>query len=176
MEPQTYLNRLMTKIFGRDMLLMMEDTVYIMKRQEHSEIYRPKVEELRERYKGGFIMGGSFGLGLLFSLRRYFPSQFGTFSLNRTIIELLVLGGSLVGSTLSVVMGGAKTVHLIKKDYILEADPDIYTHMAHIRDRYEISEESQVRFALSTEEYEQWQKYRHQFLPENKPVFSAELS
>ena len=80
------------------------------------------MQDLRDRYKNSLIMGGSFGLALLFSIRRYFPSVFGTFNANRTIIELIILGGSLIGSTLSVVMGGAKFVHFIKKDYILKAD------------------------------------------------------
>ena len=96
-------------------------------------------------------MGGSFGLALLFSLRRYFPSQFGSFSLNRVLIELVVLGGTLFGSTLSVVMGGAKVVHTLKKDYIIKADTDLYSYMSAMNQKYDVSEESQVRFALSTE-------------------------
>lgn len=71
-------------------------------------------------------MGGSFGLALLFSLRRYFPATFNQFSLNRLLIETTLLGGALVGSTISVVVGGSKLVHHMKKDYIIKADPDIY--------------------------------------------------
>jgi uncharacterized membrane protein len=77
-------------------------------------------------------MGGSFGLALLFSMRRYFPEKFSKFSVNRTIIELTILGGTLMASTVSVVLGGSKIVHNIKKDYIIQADPDYYRHMAHI--------------------------------------------
>ena len=107
-------------------------------------------------------MGGSFGLALLFSLRRYFPSTFGTFSLNRTLIELVVLGGTLIGSTLSVVMGGAKVVHGLKKTYIVEADPDVYGYMGQINDKYGLDEVSQVRFVLSKIEFSEWEKYRQQ--------------
>lgn len=85
-------------------------------------------------------MGGSFGLALLFSLRRYFPSSFNQFSLNRAIIELLLLGGSLFGSTLAVMMGGAKLVHSLKKEYMIKADPDFYNYMESITEKYLINE------------------------------------
>ena len=98
-------------------------------------------------------MGGSFGLALLFSLRRYFPSTFGTFSMNRLLIELTILGGSLIGSTLSVVMGSAKVVHYLKKEYVVEADRDVYSYMDEIDRKYHLNEEDQVRYLLSNEEY-----------------------
>ena len=85
-------------------------------------------------------MGGSFGLALLFSMRRYFPDKFSTFSLNRTVVEITLLGGSLIASTLSVVFGGSKVVHNIKKDYIIRADEDCYRYMSYITDRYRIPE------------------------------------
>ena len=95
-------------------------------------------------------MGGAFGLALLFSLRRYFPDKFGTFSMGRAIIEVTLLGGTLIASTLSVVFGGSKLVHNIKKDYIIQADQDCYGYMAEISKKYHIPEESQVRFSLSS--------------------------
>lgn len=71
-------------------------------------------------------------MALLLSLRRYFPSSFSQFTLNRALIELLLLGGSLFGSTMAVVMGGAKLVHSLKKEYMLKADADYYRHMEEI--------------------------------------------
>lgn len=129
---------LLSKVFGIDVLLVMEDTAYVLKRKEHPEEYRKHMEDFRERFRNGFIMGGSFGLALLFSLRRYFPGQFNTFTLNRAIVELTLLGGCLAASTLSVVFGGSKLVHSIKKDYILGADPDYYQHMAEVSLKYRI--------------------------------------
>ena len=43
---------------------------------------------------------------------------------------MVVLGGSLIGSTLAVVMGGANVVHTAKKDYVLKADQDIYRYIS----------------------------------------------
>jgi hypothetical protein len=48
--------------------------------------------------------------------------------------------GTLAGSTLSVIFGGAKLVHAIKKDYIIKADPDFYQHMGKVNARYLVSE------------------------------------
>ena len=104
-------HQILRKVFGLDIALMLADTKYIMMREDHQEEYRSHVEDLRERYKNSFIMGGSFGLALLFSLRRYFPSYFGTFSLNRTLIEVFILGGCLIASNISVMIGSAKLVH-----------------------------------------------------------------
>lgn len=87
------------------------------------------MEDFKKRYKNSMIMGGSFGMALLLSLRRYFPSNFSQFTINRVLIELLLLGGSLFGSTTAVMMGGAKLVHSIKKEYMIKADPDFYSHM-----------------------------------------------
>ena len=83
-------------------------------------------------------MGGSFGLALLFSLRRYFPSYFAQFSLNRVLIEITILGGTLMGSTLSVILGGAKIVHELKRNYIIKADVDYYRQMNVISERYQL--------------------------------------
>jgi hypothetical protein len=107
------------------------------------------MNSMRTNYKNSLIMGGSFGLALLLSLRRYLPGQFSQPSLNRAIVESLILGGSLLGSMISVVMGGTKIVHAIKKDYILKADPDIYNHMRTLATRYSLSEDSQIRMVLS---------------------------
>ena len=98
------------------------------------------IQDLRERYRNSTIMGGSFGLALLFSMRRYFPDKFSKFSLNRAVIELTILGGTLIGSTISVVLGGSKIVHSIKKEYIIQADPDYYKHMADVTNKYSIPE------------------------------------
>ena len=38
-----YVLKIMTKIFGIDMLLLMEDTVYIMKREEHAPEFQEKI-------------------------------------------------------------------------------------------------------------------------------------
>lgn len=137
-------NNIITKYFvkwiGIDLILMMEDTVYMIKRQNHAEEYSEKMEDLKKRYKNSMIMGGSFGLALLLSIRRYFPSNFSQFSLNRAIIELLLLGGSLFGSTMAVMMGGAKVVHSLKKEYMIKADPDFYSYMESISEKYRINE------------------------------------
>jgi hypothetical protein len=74
-------------------------------------------------------MGGSFGMAFILSLRRYFPALFSGFSINRLLIESTIIGGALFGSTVSVVLGGSKFVHNLKKDYILKADPDIYKYL-----------------------------------------------
>lgn len=61
------------------------------------------------------IAGGAFGLALTFSMRRYFPGTFSTLSVNRLLIESIILGGSLFGSTLSVMLGNSKFIHALKK-------------------------------------------------------------
>mgnify|MGYP000934342494 CR=1 FL=1 len=104
---------------------------------------------MRDNYRNSLIMGGAFGLALLLSLRRYLPGQFSQPSLNRAIVESLVLGGCLVGSMVSVVMGSYKIVYAIKKDYILTADSDMYHYMRTMATRYSLAEDSQVRLVLS---------------------------
>ena len=52
----------------------------------------------------------------------------------------MIIAGTLVGSTLSVVFGGAKLIHAIKKDYIIKADPDFYNHMHKLKERYSVDE------------------------------------
>jgi hypothetical protein len=37
MTPEEYFNNFLTKLFGVDMLLVMEDTAYMLKREEHPE-------------------------------------------------------------------------------------------------------------------------------------------
>ncbi len=72
------------------------------------------------------IAGGAFGLALIFSLRRYFPGQMSGWSVNRLLIESTVVGGSLFGSSISVMLGATKFVHAVKKDHVLQADPQVY--------------------------------------------------
>ena len=84
------------------------------------------------------IAGGAFGMALTLSLRRYFPALFSSLSINRLLIELFVIGGSLFGSTISVVIGASPFIHAIKKAYILEADRDIYQYMRDMRNKYEV--------------------------------------
>ena len=38
-----YVSKAMTKIFGIDLLLLMEDTVYVMKRENHSPDFQDKI-------------------------------------------------------------------------------------------------------------------------------------
>lgn len=61
-----------------------------------------------------------------------------------------LLGGSLIFSTLSVIFGGAKVVHNMKKDYIIKADEDIYRYMGEFYRKYKVTEETQVRYLLSS--------------------------
>lgn len=141
--------RALSKIFGVDLMLMFEDSVYVMMRKEHKEDFQKSVVTMRDNYRNSLIMGGAFGLALLLSLRRYLPGQFSQPSLNRAIVESLVLGGCLVGSMVSVVMGSYKIVYAIKKDYILTADSDMYHYMRTMATRYSLAEDSQVRLVLS---------------------------
>lgn len=115
------------------------------------------------------IAGGSFGLALIFSLRRYFPAVFSGFTINRLLIESFVIGGSLFGSTVSVLLGGSKFIHNVKKDYIIKADPGIYDYMRTFHSKYHVEEETQVRYLLSTEEFNEWKKIR------SSPAFFQEL-
>lgn len=84
------------------------------------------------------IAGGAFGLALIFSLRRYFPGQFSSLSVNRFLIESFILGGSCFGSSISVMLGASKFVHYLKKDYVLKADKDVYRYMDEIRQKYQV--------------------------------------
>ena len=76
-------------------------------------------------------------MALTLSLRRYFPALFSSLSVNRLLIELLVIGGSLFGSTISVVIGASPFIHALKKGYILEADSDIYQYMRNMKNKYD---------------------------------------
>ena len=58
-----------------------------------------------------------------------------------------------MSSTISVVFGGAKLVHGMKKECIIKAYLEYYKHMSMINQRYNVDEETQVRYALSTEEF-----------------------
>lgn len=158
------IGRFMVKIFSLDVLFLMEDSLYVMKREDHWEENKEKVAELRERFKNSMIAGGAFGLALIFSLRRYFPGQFSSLSVNRFLIESLILGGSCFGSSFSVILGASKFVHYLKKDYVLKADKDVYRYMDDIRQKYQVDEDAQVRYLLSTEEFAEWKKYRHQMI------------
>jgi len=97
------------------------------------------IGDLKDRYKNSMIAGGAFGFALVLSLRRYFPATFTGFTVNRFLIESLIIGGSLFGSTMSVILGGSKFIHHVKKDYILKADPDIYKQMDLFYRRYRVS-------------------------------------
>ncbi len=127
------LGKFMLKILKPDIILLMEDSIYIMKREDHWSEYQAKVGEFKERFKNSMIAGGAFGLALIFSLRRYFPGHFSGFSANRLLIESTVLAGSFFGSSISVMLGASKFIHLMKKDYIIGADKGIYMHMRNIK-------------------------------------------
>jgi hypothetical protein len=76
----------MLKIFSLDVIFLMEDSLYIMKREDHWEENKEKVAELRDRFRNSMIAGGAFGMALIFSLRRYFPGSFSSLSVNRFLI------------------------------------------------------------------------------------------
>jgi hypothetical protein len=130
------LSRALLKVVGFDLVFLMEDSLYVMKREEHWQEYNQNVVDLRERFRNSMIAGGAFGLALIFSLRRYFPGQFTGFSVNRLLIELTILSGSFFGSSISVLLGASKFVHAIKKDYVLKADPDAYNYLQYFKHKY----------------------------------------
>ena len=74
-------------------------------------------------------------------------------NVNKFILEMLILTGSLFSSSISVMLGSSSYLHDLKKEYIIKADPGIYNHMKDFREKYLVDEESQVRYLLSNEEF-----------------------
>lgn len=154
------LGRIMLKVLGFDLIFLMEDSLYVMRREEHLREHADRVQDFKDRFRNSMIAGGAFGLALIFSLRRYFPGQFSGLTANRILIETTVVGGSLFCSSISVLLGASKLVHAVKKDHILGADPQVYTYLHNFKEKYQVDEETQVRYLLSTEEFQEWKKYR----------------